>query len=115
MIGTELRSLQSKHGKAGVSGCSWVASCSRSRFSRFVGAMIALSLHQRKTDLFQFVPSPFGSGQGGVQTGKIVYRINWAHGLHGIGQEEGADAVQGSQCHGPDSTVDSRSGVWRLR
>jgi len=48
-----------------------------------------------------FCPSPRGRGPGWVQTGKIVYRINRAHGLHCIGQEEGADAVEGNQCDGP--------------
>ena len=46
-------------------------------------------------------PSPKGRGSLSVQTGKIVYRINRAHGLHCIGQEEGADAVEGNQCDGP--------------
>jgi hypothetical protein len=42
-----------------------------------------------------------------VQTGNIVYRINRAHGLHFVGKEEGADAVEGNQCHGSKSSIDS--------
>src|SRR5258707_15119563 len=61
---------------------------------------------------FILSPSPFGRGLGGVQTGNIVYRINRAHGLHCVGQEEGADAVEGNQCHGPENSVDSRLVEW---
>ena len=46
-------------------------------------------------------PLPKGEGVTSVQTGKIVYRINRAHGLHCIGQQEGTDAVEGNQCDGP--------------
>jgi hypothetical protein len=52
-------------------------------------------------------PLPKGEGESVVQTGNIVYRMNRAHGLHCIGKEEGADAVEGNQCHGPKNSVDS--------
>jgi hypothetical protein len=50
-------------------------------------------------------PRPAGEGQGEVQTGKIVYRINRAHGLHCVGKEEIADAVEGNQCHGTTNSI----------
>jgi hypothetical protein len=53
------------------------------------------------------LPLPLGEGWGEVQTGNIVYRINRAHGLHCVGQEEDADAVEGNQCHGPKNSIDS--------
>jgi hypothetical protein len=48
-----------------------------------------------------------GEGKGRVQTGNIVYRMNRAHGLHCVGKEEDADAVEGNQCHGPENSIDS--------
>src|SRR5262245_44071542 len=51
-------------------------------------------------------PSPKGRGSQSVQTGNIVYRINRAHGLHCVGKEEVADAVEGNQCHGPKDSID---------
>jgi len=47
-----------------------------------------------------------GERQGGVQTGNIVYGLNRAHGLHWIGKEGPADAVEGNQCHGPTNSID---------
>ncbi len=47
-----------------------------------------------------------GEGNLKVQTGNIVYRINRAHGLQSDGKEEGADAVEGNQCHGPKDSID---------
>ena len=41
-----------------------------------------------------------------VQTGNMVYGINRAHGLHWVGKEGPADAVEGNQCHGPTSSID---------
>jgi hypothetical protein len=52
-------------------------------------------------------PLPEGEGNEKVQTGNIVYRMNRAHGLHCVGKEEDADAVEGNQCHGPKNSVDS--------
>jgi hypothetical protein len=58
--------------------------------------------------VFSFLPSTlWGEGDILVQTGNIVYRINRAHGLQCVGMEEGADAVEGNQCHGPKNSVDS--------
>jgi hypothetical protein len=50
-----------------------------------------------------FLPLPLGEGRGEVQTGNIVYRMNRAHGLQCGGKEEGADAVEGNQCHGSEN------------
>jgi hypothetical protein len=52
-------------------------------------------------------PLPGGEGAKPVQTGNIVYRMNRAHGLHWVGKEEDADAVERNQCHGPENSVDS--------
>jgi hypothetical protein len=54
---------------------------------------------------FYISPSPFGRGKGEVQTGKMVYSTNRAHGLQWIGKEERADAVGGNQCYGSTSRV----------
>jgi hypothetical protein len=54
-----------------------------------------------------YPPLPLGEGWGEVQTGNIVYRMNRAHGLHCVGKEEDADAVEGNQCHGPENSIDS--------
>jgi hypothetical protein len=52
---------------------------------------------------------PFVRGGLRVQTGKMVDRINRAHGLHWVGKEELADAMEGNQCDGPTNSTD-----WRL-
>jgi len=49
---------------------------------------------------------PWGEEGAWVQTGNMVYRINRVHGLHCIGKEEIADAVEGNQCHGPKNSID---------
>jgi hypothetical protein len=50
-------------------------------------------------------PLPEGEEMIQVQTGKMVYSTNRAHGLQWIGKEERADAVGGNQCYGSTSRV----------
>jgi hypothetical protein len=50
-------------------------------------------------------PLPLGEAAALVQTGKMVYSTNRAHGLQWIGKEERADAVGGNQCYGSTSRV----------
>jgi hypothetical protein len=53
--------------------------------------------------LLFFTPSELFAQE--VQTGKMVYSTNRAHGLQWIGKEERADAVGGNQCYGSTSRV----------
>jgi hypothetical protein len=41
-----------------------------------------------------------------VQTGKMIYSINRADGLHWVGKEELADAMKGNQCDGSTTATD---------